>query len=166
MTLLNELTAVEADIVLILDDYHAIATQAIHDGIGFLLSHLPPQVHLIIASRADPPLSLARLRSYKELTELRVSDLRFTPDQAVVDPGNGIEDFGSRSFRLGAANRRLDCRAATRWRYPYKGVAGDRRFCGGFFGETIATLWTICWKKSCSGSRTLSVTFCCKQPFW
>ena len=84
MTLLNELTAVEADIVLILDDYHAIATQAIHNGIGFLLSHLPPQVHLIIASRADPPLSLARLRSHQELTELRVSDLRFTPDEAAA----------------------------------------------------------------------------------
>ena len=84
MTLLNELTAVEADIVLLLDDYHVIATQAIHDGIGFLLSHLPPQVHLIIASRADPPLSLARLRSHKELTELRVNDLRFTPDEAAA----------------------------------------------------------------------------------
>ena len=84
MTLLNELAAVEEDIVLILDDYHEIATQAIHNGIGFLLSHLPPQVHLIIASRADPPLSLARLRSHKELTELRVSDLRFTPDEAAA----------------------------------------------------------------------------------
>ena len=84
MTLLNELTAVEEDIVLLLDDYHVIATQAIHDGIGFLLSHLPPQVHLIIASRADPPLSLARLRSHKELTELRVNDLRFTPDEAAA----------------------------------------------------------------------------------
>ncbi|MGD1898520.1 MAG: LuxR C-terminal-related transcriptional regulator [Phormidesmis sp.] len=84
MMLINELTTVEEDFVLILDDYHAIAVQAIHDGIGFLLSHLPPQVHLIIASRADPPLSLARLRSHKELTELRVSDLRFTPDEAAA----------------------------------------------------------------------------------
>ena len=84
MTLLNELNAAKEDIVLILDDYHVIATQAIHNGIGFLLSHLPPQVHLIIASRADPPLSLARLRSHKELTELRVSDLRFTPDEAAA----------------------------------------------------------------------------------
>ncbi|MGB7249748.1 MAG: LuxR C-terminal-related transcriptional regulator [Phormidesmis sp.] len=84
MTLLNELTAIEEDIVLILDDYQVIATQAIHEGVGFLLSHLPSQVHLIIASRADPPLSLARLRSNKELTELRVSDLRFTPDEAAV----------------------------------------------------------------------------------
>ncbi|MEM9908465.1 MAG: LuxR C-terminal-related transcriptional regulator [Cyanobacteria bacterium P01_D01_bin.44] len=90
MTLLNELTAVEADIALVLDDYHAIATQAIHDGIGFLLSHLPPQVHLMIASRADPPLALARLRSHGEMTELRVSDLRFTPDEAAAFLNQGM----------------------------------------------------------------------------
>ncbi|MEL6493310.1 MAG: hypothetical protein AAFQ95_25435 [Cyanobacteria bacterium J06621_3] len=84
MTLLNELTAVEADVALILDDYHVIETQAIHDGIGFLLSHLPPQMHLMIASRADPPLSLARLRACGELTELRASDLRFTPNEAAA----------------------------------------------------------------------------------
>ncbi len=82
MTLLNELAAVEEEFVLILDDYHTIETHAIHDGIGFLLSHLPPQMHLIIASRADPPLALARLRSHGELTELRATDLRFTPDEA------------------------------------------------------------------------------------
>ncbi|MEM9009324.1 MAG: helix-turn-helix transcriptional regulator, partial [Cyanobacteria bacterium P01_F01_bin.86] len=84
MTLLNEISAVETDFVLILDDYHAIATQAIHRGIGFLLNHLPPQMHLIMASRADPPFSLARLRSCGELTELRVADLRFTPDEAAA----------------------------------------------------------------------------------
>ena len=93
MTLLNELTAVEAEFVLILDDYHAIETEAIHRGIGFLLGHLPPQMHLIIASRADPPLSLARLRSHGELTELRVSDLRFKPDEAAafLNQGMGLE---------------------------------------------------------------------------
>ena len=84
MMLLNELTAIEQELVLILDDYHVIETKTIHDGIAFLLSHLPPKVHLIIASRADPPLSLARLRSCGELTELRASDLRFTPDEATA----------------------------------------------------------------------------------
>jgi LuxR family maltose regulon positive regulatory protein len=84
MTLLNEVTAVEAKVVLILDDYHAIETETLHHGIGFLLSHLPPQMHLIIASRADPPLALARLRSHGDLTELRVSDLRFTPEEAAA----------------------------------------------------------------------------------
>lgn len=93
MTLLNELTAVEADVVPILDDYHAIETQAIHHGIGFLLSHLPLQMHLMIASRAAPPLSLARLRSRGKLTELRLSDLRFTPDEAAafLTQGMGLE---------------------------------------------------------------------------
>ncbi len=90
MTLLNELTAVEADIALILDDYHVLEAQSIHDGIGFLLNHLPPRVHLIIASRADPPLSLARLRSHGELIELRVSDLRFTPDEAAAFLNQGM----------------------------------------------------------------------------
>jgi LuxR family maltose regulon positive regulatory protein len=84
MTLLNEVAAVEAEVVLILDDYHAISTETIHHGIGFLLGHLPPQMHLIIASRADPPLALARLRSHGDLTELRVSDLRFTPEEAAA----------------------------------------------------------------------------------
>ncbi|EDX82662.1 transcriptional regulator, LuxR family protein [Synechococcus sp. PCC 7335] len=83
ITLLNELTAVENTVV-ILDDYHVIVTQAIHNGIGFLISHLPPQAHLIIASRTDPPLSLARLRSHGDLSELRASDLRFTPDEAAA----------------------------------------------------------------------------------
>ncbi|MEO1593103.1 MAG: LuxR C-terminal-related transcriptional regulator [Cyanobacteria bacterium J06632_22] len=93
MMVLNELTAIDADIVLVLDDYHVIETQAIHDGIGYLLSHLPPNVHLIMTSRADPPLALARLRSHGDLTELRVSDLRFTPDEvtAFLNQGMGLE---------------------------------------------------------------------------
>lgn len=84
MILLNELATATEDIVLILDDYHRIDTQAIHSGIGFFLTHLPPQLHLIIASRADPPLSLARLRSCGDLTEFRVTDLRFTSDEAAT----------------------------------------------------------------------------------
>ena len=90
MMLLNELTALETDIALILDDYHAIETRAIHNGVGFLLNHAPPNVHLIIASRADPPLALARLRSHGALTELRVSDLRFTPEEAAAFLNQGM----------------------------------------------------------------------------
>ena len=84
MTLLNELTVIKADVALVLDVYHVIEIQAIHDGLGFLLSHLPPQVHMVIASRTDPPLTLARLRSHGDLTELRAIDLRFTPDEAAT----------------------------------------------------------------------------------
>jgi LuxR family maltose regulon positive regulatory protein len=81
-TLLNDVGAVPNDIVLVLDDYHAIDAHDIQDGMAFLLEHLPPQMHLVIATRADPALPLARLRARGELVEIRAADLRFTPDEA------------------------------------------------------------------------------------
>ena len=83
-TLLNELGAVPNDVVLVLDDYHVIDAHDIHDGMAFLLEHLPPQVHLVITTRADPALPLARLRARGELVEIRAADLRFTPDEAAA----------------------------------------------------------------------------------
>ena len=83
-TLINEINAIQDDFALILDDYHIIDAQPVHDGIIFLLDHLPQQMHLIIASRSDPPLPLARLRGRGESTELRASDLRFTPGEAAA----------------------------------------------------------------------------------
>jgi LuxR family maltose regulon positive regulatory protein len=71
-------------LVLILDDYHVIDTPAIHEALLFLIDHLPPQLHLVLTSRADPPLPLARLRTRGELAELRATDLRFTPDEAAT----------------------------------------------------------------------------------
>jgi LuxR family transcriptional regulator, maltose regulon positive regulatory protein len=82
--LINEINAVEDDFAFILDDYHVIDAEPIHSAITFLLDHLPPRMHLLIASRSDPPLPLARLRGRGELTELRASDLRFTPDEAAA----------------------------------------------------------------------------------
>jgi len=91
-TLINDLNAIEQDpstgsghgFTLILDDYHVIDAQSIHNAIAFLLDHLPPQMHLIIASRSDPPLPLARWRVRGELTELRAADLRFTAEEAAA----------------------------------------------------------------------------------
>ena len=83
-TLLNELSAVPNDVVLVLDDYHVIDAHDIHDGMAFLLEHLPPQIHLVITTRADPALPLARLRARGELVEIRAADLRFTPDEAAA----------------------------------------------------------------------------------
>ena len=83
-TLVNDLGAVANDIVLVLDDYHVIDARAVQDGMAFLLDHLPPQLHLVIASRADPALPLARLRVRGELVETRAADLRFTPDEAAA----------------------------------------------------------------------------------
>ncbi|MBN1814045.1 MAG: helix-turn-helix transcriptional regulator, partial [Anaerolineae bacterium] len=82
--LLNELTALSEPIVLVMDDYHLITAGAIHDGVAFLLDHLPQQAHLVIATRADPPLPLARLRARGQMTELRMEDVRFTPGEAAA----------------------------------------------------------------------------------
>jgi LuxR family transcriptional regulator, maltose regulon positive regulatory protein len=81
-TLLNEIGAISHQFVLVLDDYHLIDAQPIHQGMAFLLDHLPPRMHLVIASRADPPLPLSRLRARGELAELRATDLRFTVAEA------------------------------------------------------------------------------------
>jgi LuxR family maltose regulon positive regulatory protein len=82
--LINSLATDLANLVLVLDDYHVIQQRSIHDALVFLVDHLPPQVHLVIASRADPPWPLARLRTRGQLTEIRAADLRFTPDEAVA----------------------------------------------------------------------------------
>ena len=88
--LINEIAAVSQGdhegrpYVLVLDDYHLVTAQPVHDALTFLLDHLPPQMHLVIAGRADPPLSLARLRGRGQLAELRAADLRFTPDEAAA----------------------------------------------------------------------------------
>ena len=84
VALLNDLDAISNDVVLVLDDYHVIDARDVQDGMAFLLEYLPPQIHLVIASRADPPLPLARLRGRGELAEIRAADLRFTPGEAAA----------------------------------------------------------------------------------
>jgi ATP/maltotriose-dependent transcriptional regulator MalT len=83
-TLLNELSAAPNDIMLVLDDYHVVDAHDVQIGMAFLLEHLPPQIHLVIATRADPTLPLGRLRGRGELAEIRAADLRFTPDEAAA----------------------------------------------------------------------------------
>jgi LuxR family transcriptional regulator, maltose regulon positive regulatory protein len=80
--LLNELSEVPTDIVLVLDDYHVIDAHDVDGGMAYLLEHLPPQMHVVIATRADPALPLSRMRARGELVEIRAADLRFTPDEA------------------------------------------------------------------------------------
>ena len=80
--LLNEITTIPDNFILVLDDYHVIDAKPVDHALTFLLEHLPPQMHLVIATREDPPLPLARLRARGQLTELRAADLRFTPAEA------------------------------------------------------------------------------------
>jgi ATP/maltotriose-dependent transcriptional regulator MalT len=81
-TIINGLANLSERAVLILDDYHVIVDQPIHRSLTFLLEHLPLQLHLIITSRVDPPLPLARMRGRGELAELRSADLRFSAEEA------------------------------------------------------------------------------------
>jgi LuxR family maltose regulon positive regulatory protein len=84
--LINELAAPsgEKEIVLVLDDYHLVDAHQVHASLAFLLEHLPPGLHLVLASRSDPPLPLARLRARGQLAELRTDDLRFTAEEAAA----------------------------------------------------------------------------------
>jgi LuxR family maltose regulon positive regulatory protein len=83
-SLTNEIAATPSDFVLVFDDYHVIESQVIHDAVTFLLEHLPPQMHLVIASRTEPPLPLSRLRAGGQIIELRAADLRFTSQEAAA----------------------------------------------------------------------------------
>src|SRR6266567_5572584 len=71
-------------VVLVLEDYHVIVNRLIHSALAFLLEHLPPQFHLVLSTRQDPPLPLARLRGQGTLLELRATDLRFTPQETAT----------------------------------------------------------------------------------
>ena len=82
--LLNDISALPYKFVLVLDDYHAISSKAIDEALAFLLEHLPPQMHLVVATREDPQLPLGRLRARGHLTELRAADLRFSAGQAAA----------------------------------------------------------------------------------
>ncbi|MFJ6155841.1 LuxR C-terminal-related transcriptional regulator [Pseudarthrobacter sp. NPDC092184] len=104
-SLINDIARSGKEFILVLDDYHVIEERPVHEALAFLLDHLPPQLHLAIATRSDPPLSLARLRSRGELTELRAADLRFTPDEAadflnqVMDLGLSADDIAALATR-------------------------------------------------------------------
>ena len=80
--LLNEIATLPEDFVLVLDDYHVVDARPVDDVLTFLIEHLPPRMHLVVATREDPQLPLARLRARGQLVELRATDLRFTPEEA------------------------------------------------------------------------------------
>ncbi|HEU4782024.1 MAG TPA: LuxR C-terminal-related transcriptional regulator [Ktedonobacterales bacterium] len=83
-TLVNDIAGIAAPFVLVLDDYHVIDSAAIDHALSFLLDHLPPGMRVVITTREDPQLPLARLRARGHLTELRAADLRFTPSEAAA----------------------------------------------------------------------------------
>ncbi|HET9290774.1 MAG TPA: AAA family ATPase, partial [Actinomycetes bacterium] len=88
--LVNDLAALPAPSVLVLDDYHLVRAPAVHAAVAFLLDHLPPTLHLVIASREDPPLPLPRLRARRQLVEVRAADLGFSVEEAAALLASGM----------------------------------------------------------------------------
>src|SRR5947209_5646738 len=88
--LLNEIITIPDNFVLVLDDYHVLEAKAVDHALTYLVEHLPPHMHLVIATREDPQLPLARLRARGHLTELRATDLRFTPSEAAAFLNQGM----------------------------------------------------------------------------
>ncbi len=90
IALLNQLTTTADELLLVLDDYHLIDAKAVDQALAFLIEHLPPQLHLIIATREDPQFPLARLRARGQLSELRAAELRFTAVEAAEFLNRGM----------------------------------------------------------------------------
>ena len=99
--LINEFTDIEQDSLLILDDYHFIHSEPVHSGINFLLEHLPPRLHLVIATRADPPLPIAHMRGKGTLLEIGADDLRFTvAETTALLSGLGVPTLSSGDIEI------------------------------------------------------------------
>ena len=92
-SLLNELSAVGSQLYLVLDDYHLVTDAVCHQTLAFLLDHLPMSVHVVLSTRVDPPLPLARMRARGELAEIRVAELRFTSEEAsgLLNASTGLQ---------------------------------------------------------------------------
>lgn len=109
MTIVNQVAGADDDgpWVLVLDDYHVVESAEVHEALTFLLDHLPDQLHLVIATRADPPLPVARLRARGQLVEVRAADLRFTTEEADRFL-NGSMGLGLGSVEVGALDERTE----------------------------------------------------------
>ncbi len=105
--LINEITTLPDDVILVLDDYHVIEAKAVDQALAFLLEHLPPPMRLVIATREDPNLPLARLRARGQLTELRAADLRFTPGEAAAFL-NGVMGLNLAAEEVAALENRTE----------------------------------------------------------
>jgi LuxR family maltose regulon positive regulatory protein len=104
-SLINELAGLPEPYIFVLDDYHVLRGVPIHQAMGFLIEHLPSQLHIVISTREDPPLALGRLRAQRQLNELRAVDLRFTLEESAgflnetMALGLSNEDVGSLEMR-------------------------------------------------------------------
>jgi LuxR family maltose regulon positive regulatory protein len=146
--LVNELAKLPAPVVLVLDDYHVITERSCHDQIAFLLLHLPPSAEIVLITRVDPPLPVARLRAAGEMLEIRVPELRFAPSEAaaLVRNVSGVElsepDVAVLLERTEGWPAGLYLAALSLSGHPSPGAfirqfTGDNRFIVDFLGEEV-----------------------------
>jgi LuxR family maltose regulon positive regulatory protein len=169
-TLVNELAGVTEEVVLVLDDYHLIQAPPVHASVGFLLEHLPASLRLVLASRADPPLPLSRLRARGQLAELRAAELRFTTQEAAALlrtavgaelPEAAVAALGERTegWVAGLQLAALSLQGRTDVAAFVEGFSGSHRYVLDYLAEEVldASLITwsgFCWRRRCwSGCR-------------
>jgi LuxR family maltose regulon positive regulatory protein len=84
ISLINDISQLAHDLILVLDDYHVIEAELVHAGLSYLLEHQPPNLHIVLITRVDPSISLARLRAHSQLIEIRAEDLQFSTEEATT----------------------------------------------------------------------------------
>jgi LuxR family maltose regulon positive regulatory protein len=169
-TLVNELAAIPDEVWLVLDDYHLISDHEVTRGMAFLLEHLPPTVHVVLSTRADPDLPLARWRARGELVELRAADLRFTADETAAFLTEAIgHDLAAEDVELLEQRTEGWIAALQLAALSLKGrsdvtgfitrFAGDDRYIVDYLMEEVLaqqperlrTSWKRCWRNNRSG---------------
>jgi LuxR family maltose regulon positive regulatory protein len=106
-SLINDIAATPRSFILVLDDYHLISALPIHQQMGFLLEHQPPHMHLVVATREDPPLPLSRLRARGQMADVRQIDLRFT-DKEAAEFLQQVMQLELSTFDIAALHRRTE----------------------------------------------------------
>ncbi len=107
ISLINEISQLAHDLIVVLDDYHVVEAGQVHAGLSYLLEHQPPNLHLILITRVDPPLSLARLRAHDQLVEIRARDLQFSSEEATM-LFNDVVNLNLKPEQVEALNRRAE----------------------------------------------------------
>ena len=107
VSLINDLTQISHDLIVVLDDFHIIEEKQVLESLGYLLDHQPLHLHLVLITRADPPLSLGRLRAHRRMVDIRAGDLQFSSDEATI-LFNEVRNLNFNSEQVKAINQRVE----------------------------------------------------------